>query len=76
MGFGLIIGFSELVQLVTISKDYAFTVLQTSQITIGHTRSSHAISLHQLLLGIGMQRQTFPFLWVPELSLASTTSFS
>jgi hypothetical protein len=29
-----------------------------------------------LLLGSGFQRRTFPFLWVPELSPASATSFS
>jgi hypothetical protein len=40
MGFGLLIGFTEHLQLITTSKDYTFTVLQTSQITIGHTRSS------------------------------------
>jgi hypothetical protein len=30
MGFGLEIGFIELLQLVTTSKDYALTVLRTS----------------------------------------------
>jgi hypothetical protein len=34
------IGFTELLQVVTVSKDYALTVLHTSQITIGHVRSS------------------------------------
>jgi hypothetical protein len=29
-----------------------------------------------LLLGSNFQWRTFPFLWVPELSLASATSFS
>jgi hypothetical protein len=28
------------------------------------------------LLGSGFQQRLFPFLWVPELSLASATSFS
>jgi hypothetical protein len=32
--------FIELLQLVTTTKDYALTVLHTSQITVGHTRSS------------------------------------
>jgi hypothetical protein len=32
--------FSELLQLVTTSKDYAFSVLHTSRITIGRIRSS------------------------------------
>jgi hypothetical protein len=45
MGFGLVIGFIELLQLITASKDYALTVLHTSQITIGHTRSSQSITV-------------------------------
>jgi hypothetical protein len=28
------------------------------------------------LLGSGFQQRTFPFLWVPELSQISATSFS
>jgi hypothetical protein len=43
MAFGLVTGFIELLQLVTTSKDYALTVLHTSQITIGHTRSSQSV---------------------------------
>jgi hypothetical protein len=39
MVFGSIIEFIELLQLVTTSKDYALTVLHTSQITIEHNRS-------------------------------------
>jgi hypothetical protein len=39
--FGSVIGFIELLlQLVTTSKDYAFTVLHSSQIAKGHTSSS------------------------------------
>jgi hypothetical protein len=45
MGFGLVIGFIELLQLVTASKDYALTVLHTSQTTIGHTWSSHSVTV-------------------------------
>jgi hypothetical protein len=41
----LVIGFIELLQLVTTSKDYAPTVLQTSHITIGHTRSSQSVRI-------------------------------
>jgi hypothetical protein len=44
-GFGLVIRFIELLQLVTTSKDYAITVLHTSQITIGHTRSSQSVTV-------------------------------
>jgi hypothetical protein len=42
-GFWLVIGFIEHLQLVTTSKVYALTVLHMSQITLGHTRSSHYI---------------------------------
>jgi hypothetical protein len=45
MGFGLEIGFIELTQLKITSKDYVLTVLHTSQITIGHNRSSQSITL-------------------------------
>jgi hypothetical protein len=44
-GFWLVIGFIELLQLVTTSKDYALTVLHISQITVGHTSSSQSYSL-------------------------------
>jgi hypothetical protein len=45
MGFELIIGFSETVQLVNTSTGYAVTVLHTSEITIGHTRSSLSVTV-------------------------------
>jgi hypothetical protein len=45
MGFDLVIGFIDLIQFVTTSKNYTLTVLHTSQITIGHTRSSHSLIL-------------------------------
>jgi hypothetical protein len=41
MGFGLMTGLTGL-QLVTASKDYALAVLHTSEITIGHNRSSQS----------------------------------
>jgi hypothetical protein len=44
-GFGLVIGFIELLQLVTTSKDYVLTVLHTSQITIGNTRYSQSVTV-------------------------------
>jgi hypothetical protein len=34
-----------------------------------------SVTVFTVLLGSGFQRRTFPFLWVPELSLASPTSF-
>jgi hypothetical protein len=45
MGFGLVIEFIVLLQLVTKSKNYALAVLHTSQITIGHARSSQSVSV-------------------------------
>jgi hypothetical protein len=39
------IGFVEILQLVTTSKDYALTVLHTSQITIIHTRFSQSVTV-------------------------------
>jgi hypothetical protein len=45
MGFGLLIGFTEFLQHVTTSTDYALTVLHTSQITTGHTRSSQSVTV-------------------------------
>jgi hypothetical protein len=44
-GFGLVVGFVEHLQLVTTSKYYALTVLHTSQISIGHTRSSQSVTV-------------------------------
>jgi hypothetical protein len=40
MGFGLVIRFSELLELVTTSKEYALSVLQT-----GHNRSSQSVTV-------------------------------
>jgi hypothetical protein len=34
--FGLVLEFIEVLQLVTTSKDHALTLLQSSQISIGH----------------------------------------
>jgi hypothetical protein len=34
------------------------------------------VTVFTALLGSGFQRWTYPFLWVPELSLSSATSFS
>jgi hypothetical protein len=36
-GVSIVIRFTEHLQLVFTSKDYALTVVHTSQITIGHT---------------------------------------
>jgi hypothetical protein len=39
------IGFIELLQLVSTSKDYALTVLHTSQITAGHSKPSQSATV-------------------------------
>jgi hypothetical protein len=39
MGFGSVIEFIECLQFVTTSKDYALTVIHSSQIIIGVTKS-------------------------------------
>jgi hypothetical protein len=41
--FGLMIGFIELLHFVTTSKDYVVTIVHTSHISIGHTRSSRSV---------------------------------
>jgi hypothetical protein len=46
----------------------------TLQCTVTHKLVSTVTSTLPLL-GIGFQRRTFPFLWVPELFPASATSF-
>jgi hypothetical protein len=43
-GFRLVIVFIELLQLVTTSKDYAVTVLHTTEVTKGHTTSSKSVT--------------------------------
>jgi hypothetical protein len=64
MGFGLINGF---IVLFDTAHDYTlqFTITQT------HTLVS-TVTSSLPLLGSGFQQWTFPHLWVPELSLASS----
>jgi hypothetical protein len=45
MGFKSVTGLTELLQLVTTSKDYAVTTAHTSQVIIKHPRSSPSITL-------------------------------
>jgi hypothetical protein len=45
MGLRSVIGFPELLQLITTSKNYALTVLRTSHITIRHTRSCQSVTV-------------------------------
>jgi hypothetical protein len=65
-GFGLMTGF---IGLFDTARDYNFH-FTVAQILVSTVTSS--LPLH----GSGFQRRTLPFLWVPELSLASATSFS
>jgi hypothetical protein len=55
-GFGSVIGFIELLQLITISKDYAFIVLHTLQLIT--TRKDYAFLLHTSLITIGHTRSS------------------
>jgi hypothetical protein len=41
----MVIGFTELLQLVTTCTDYALTILHTSQITTGHTGSPQSVTV-------------------------------
>jgi hypothetical protein len=62
---------------VTTSKDYAFTALPTSQITIGHSRSSHSVALFTsrcLVAASSWGRSTSSAF--PNYPRASATSFS
>jgi hypothetical protein len=45
MVFESVTGFIELLQIVTTSKNYALTVLNTSETTIGHTRSCQSLTI-------------------------------
>jgi hypothetical protein len=45
MEFKSVIRITELLQLVITSKDYALTVLHTSQVSIKHIRSSPPVTL-------------------------------
>jgi hypothetical protein len=77
MGFGLVIRFTELLQLITTSKEHAVTCLHTSQITIGHTRSSQSVTVFTSrgLVAASSDRYS-PSCGFPKLSLSSATSFS
>jgi hypothetical protein len=54
------------------SIQYAITLYNS----LLHIHTSVQSCLHLLLLCSGFQWQMFPFLWVPELSPASSTRFS
>jgi hypothetical protein len=52
-------GFIGILQLVTVSKDYAFIVLHTSQITIGLIRCKNSATIVELEVTMA---QLFAFL--------------
>jgi hypothetical protein len=73
MGFGLMI---EFIGPFDMACDYPwqFTIAHMHAYT--HTHPCPQSCLHLPWLGHSLPWQMFPFLWVPELSLASATSFS
>jgi hypothetical protein len=68
----LVIGFTELSELVTINKAYAVTVLHISQVTIGHARSSQSLAVFtsRCLLAASMAHVPIPLVsrTVPVMS--------
>jgi hypothetical protein len=79
-GFGLVMRFIELLQLAATSMDYALTVLHTSQITIGHTRSSQSVTvftsrcLVAASIGGGSPSSGFPNRTRPQLPATHSNS--
>jgi hypothetical protein len=67
MGFGLLtkfVGFFDTQRMTTLYS------------TLLHTHTLVSKVMYSLpLLGSGFQRQMFPLLWLPKLSLASAGSF-
>jgi hypothetical protein len=81
MGFWMVIGLIEFWQLVTTSKDYVLTVIHTSQITKGHTRSSQSVAVFTSRCLVGVSKGgSSPSLGFPNsprpLLLASHSSRS
>jgi hypothetical protein len=70
LGFGLVIGFIDHLQVVTTSNYNSLTGLHALKITVtAHTVFSSLHSLHHSFPGNGFQRRMLPLLWVPELYL-------
>jgi hypothetical protein len=62
MGFGLVSGFTGLLQNVTTGNYSAISNSHALQFTIAHAKS-----FQSTVSGNGFQWQMFPLLWVPEL---------
>jgi hypothetical protein len=75
MGFRLVIGFIEHVQNVTTNNYNSLTELHTPKVTVTTEQINSSVFTSRSLLAAS-NRRTFPYLWVPELSPASATSFS
>jgi hypothetical protein len=76
MGFGFMPGFIEFFQLVTTSKDYVLTALHTSQITVGHAKSSQSVTVFtSRCLVAGSNRGSSPYSKFPNYPCALATSF-
>jgi hypothetical protein len=67
---------AEFIELITASKDYALTVLHTSQIAIGHTMSSQSVTLLIKICVVAVSNGGHSLLLVPELFWTSAVSFS
>jgi hypothetical protein len=71
----LIIGFTEHLQNVPINNYDSLVELHTPKITV---TTAHIKSFQSSLavVWLRLSKADFPFLWVPELSPASATTFS
>jgi hypothetical protein len=68
MGFGLVIGFLEHLQIVTAGNYGAIANSHSAVHYSTHLSLLTLLCLHQSLSGNGFQWRTFPLLWVPEIS--------
>jgi hypothetical protein len=65
-GFGLVIGFIGLLQLVTASTNNSSRITVYIPLWHAHTKFSQSAVSSPVSCSNGAQRQTFPFLWVSE----------
>jgi hypothetical protein len=73
--FGFLIGFIAQLQILSTSNCSPITNSHSTIHYSIHLSLLSLLSLHPSFPGNDFQWRTFPFLWVPELSPASATSF-